>query len=343
MKTARIEWLDVAKGIGILLVVLAHCMDIEGIPFQLIYVFHMPMFFIFSGYLFKDKQGFNKAFSEKLRSLIVPYCMFFLLGLIVTMVIPVWRNSLTIAGLKNDLWLADPNSVHNSSIWFLVCMFFVQIIYWGINRMPASIQLIICFFLYTLGIIYSQARFPLFGYTRLPLNLDVVPIAIIFFAIGFRMRKYHLIETLMNNFEKNIIITIGGVIGLGVCYKINGYVNLHGLSFGNPIIYILSGAFGTAMVLGLSKMLEYFDCCMCKNIKNILIFYGQNTLMILGIQSLLIRLFILFCNFNGANLELYHMPIRYTIICSIIVIAICTIACIFWKQLKRKRDFYGKN
>ena len=51
----RLEWLDIAKGIGILLVVIGHCFpdasSLEGISVpvyrvlsQIIYSFHMPLF-----------------------------------------------------------------------------------------------------------------------------------------------------------------------------------------------------------------------------------------------------------------------------------------------------------
>lgn len=48
----RIVWVDVCKGIGIILVVLGH----TGSPFvRLIYSFHMLLFFIISGFLVSDK------------------------------------------------------------------------------------------------------------------------------------------------------------------------------------------------------------------------------------------------------------------------------------------------
>lgn len=51
----RQNWIDWSKSIGIYLVVLGHCSffnkDIEGF----IYTFHMPLFFMISGYLYKDE------------------------------------------------------------------------------------------------------------------------------------------------------------------------------------------------------------------------------------------------------------------------------------------------
>ena len=50
---SRAEWIDACRGAGILIVVLGHCNP----PFnKLIYSFHMPLFFILSGYLYKNKK-----------------------------------------------------------------------------------------------------------------------------------------------------------------------------------------------------------------------------------------------------------------------------------------------
>ncbi|QFJ56312.1 acyltransferase family protein (plasmid) [Pseudobutyrivibrio xylanivorans] len=56
----RLEWIDVARGIGILLVVLGHCFTtvvrkdnmIAGYMYNAIYYFHMPFMFFISGIAF---------------------------------------------------------------------------------------------------------------------------------------------------------------------------------------------------------------------------------------------------------------------------------------------------
>lgn len=48
----RIEYIDQTKGIGILLVLIGHCsLPLVG---KFIYMFHMPLFYILSGVLWKD-------------------------------------------------------------------------------------------------------------------------------------------------------------------------------------------------------------------------------------------------------------------------------------------------
>ena len=56
MKRNRILWLDMAKGIGILLIMIGHLgisVIPEAKPVQIwLYSFHIPTFFFLSGYLF---------------------------------------------------------------------------------------------------------------------------------------------------------------------------------------------------------------------------------------------------------------------------------------------------
>lgn len=63
----RIEYVDVAKGIAILCVVAGHTFaayDPGSLQNKFIYSFHMPLFFILSGFFYKP-QEFKKSFLEK--------------------------------------------------------------------------------------------------------------------------------------------------------------------------------------------------------------------------------------------------------------------------------------
>ena len=56
----RKNWIDWAKAIGILLVVMGHSEYSNPLVVQMIFMIHMPLFFVVSGYLFKP----NKSFRE---------------------------------------------------------------------------------------------------------------------------------------------------------------------------------------------------------------------------------------------------------------------------------------
>ena len=56
--TKRIDFIDVAKGIAIFLVVYGHTYDGRNLHL-FIYSFHMPLFFFISGLLFKENKYAN--------------------------------------------------------------------------------------------------------------------------------------------------------------------------------------------------------------------------------------------------------------------------------------------
>lgn len=52
----RYSFIDVARGINIILVVLGHCMYSADIPLnKMIMSFHMPLFFFLVGFLLSDR------------------------------------------------------------------------------------------------------------------------------------------------------------------------------------------------------------------------------------------------------------------------------------------------
>lgn len=343
MKSKRIDALDLAKGLGIILVVIGHCIPINSVPCQIIFTFHMPLFFLTSGYFFRTEEKFPDLIQKKSRSLLLPFARYFLLGLAVTLIVPAWRTGLSLAGIKKDLILADPNAVHNSSIWFLVALFFVFILVWIILKAPMWLNLPIIAALYVFGIWYASNRFKVFGYARLPLNLDVVPVAILFFATGYYMKKGKILLLLTRNFiyEALGLIIFSAITWLA--YVNNGYVNLHGLTFGNPFWYIVGGLAGSLAMLSL--------CCLISRLKGfaavlkkLLLWYGRRSLRILGVQSLLIRLYVLLANtYRGSGLKLYAFPWKHAIFSSIIVTFIlCPAICIaldaFDKIIKQKKE-----
>jgi len=70
-------WIDVMKGMGIISVVAGHIF--QGKIIEIIYLFHMPLFFFIGGYLFKPNQDIKKNFHAKASHLLVPYCVFLII------------------------------------------------------------------------------------------------------------------------------------------------------------------------------------------------------------------------------------------------------------------------
>ena len=76
----REEWIDIAKGIGIILVVFCH-IKVSFLT-TYIYWFHMPLFFLISGYLHRQPDSLTEIFSvsvQKTYRLLIPYLSYYIL------------------------------------------------------------------------------------------------------------------------------------------------------------------------------------------------------------------------------------------------------------------------
>ena len=71
----RIAYIDIAKGLGICVIVLAHN-DLAGYHptlHKFIYAFHIPLFFFLSGMFFRPERTFRETFTRRFNTLMKPY------------------------------------------------------------------------------------------------------------------------------------------------------------------------------------------------------------------------------------------------------------------------------
>ena len=121
-KKARSLTIDIIKGINILLVVVGHLIPYDGYVFRLIYSFHMPLFFMLSGYCSsmqfqKRNQNFFRYLWKKIKSIFIQ--MIFL-GICVRWLI----------GYPMDVfWTQDmPLYILRPDDWFLRTLFYGDIL-----------------------------------------------------------------------------------------------------------------------------------------------------------------------------------------------------------------------
>lgn len=199
----RIQWIDALKGIGIILVVLAH----HSLPVALdtyIFSFHMPLFFFISGFLFdfgKYASSTPDFVKGRFRSLIVPYFCFALLTCLFYFLldagfqpgvtnIDFFKNS-SLYGLYSILYALGPMVSYNPPLWFLSCLFVTELLFYGFAKKYYSEPKKLIFWLSIAGIIgYFYSLYVPF---RLFWNADVALTAVVFYGVGNLFRK--LIET----------------------------------------------------------------------------------------------------------------------------------------------------
>ena len=317
----RLDWVDITKGLGMILVIVGHCVYFGKTMHNWIFSFHMPMFFILSG-LFVKSRPIKHELKRKARSLLVPYFLFSMLGLGITLLIPVWRNKYGLKGLIYDIYMSSPDYINISSIWYLVCLFISMILLQYVIKLKERTQWIIIILMALIGFVFGSIHETIFFLPgkRLPFNLDVVPVSMLFLFLGYRYKDniFAFVDVINKHMVKLLFfLSVTGIVSV-ILSVINGRVNLHGLTYNNVFVYFLAALFGSTFVVCVSSLVERLHS---KNIlKNGLIWCGRNSIKILGVQSIAIRLYILFVNeVFGTQYELYHLPIEHVYVSSFVV------------------------
>ena len=277
----RIGWIDFAKVVGIFLVVYGH----TPIPEPLVdfnYCFHMPLFFFISGFLFRrDKfSSFWPFFRHRFNQLIIPYFLFNIITYLFWLL--AGRHFGSDSGTQVSVWTpllgmiygsnAGDFLIHCGSLWFLPCLFVVEILYFLFQRVFPSFILIAVFLV--LSYFNSLVKHPL-----LPWSIDAALAGVVFFASG----------QLFSDFYRRIgissfwLLLICGLLGLllFVLSSLFGRMDMGSNTYSNFPAFILMAYLGICTVFLLSEALERLAG---KN--KIVIFFSTGTLVILAFHEI---------------------------------------------------------
>lgn len=127
--TKRLNWIDVAKGILIILVIMGHT-HINYYSDFIINAFHMAAFFILSGMTFKADYKITVFFKKQIKGLLLPYIIFCIIILVYfSLRAYIFHDAFSImSGLKSivlPISGRDTTSVYG--LWFFPCLFFAKL------------------------------------------------------------------------------------------------------------------------------------------------------------------------------------------------------------------------
>lgn len=142
---------DIAKGIGIILVVWAHTR-----MSSLLFSFHMPLFFILSGFFLKDENTRDFLY-KKFRTLVVPLLVFYVFSLVTKIGLRYLTKS-----REELLEKIYDGSMFNLTtvdvtLWFIVCLLIMLTLYHYINKYITSIyfKILVVSLLCIIGLFYG--------------------------------------------------------------------------------------------------------------------------------------------------------------------------------------------
>ena len=189
VKKARIGYIDIAKGIGMLTVIYGHILYATNI-YTYIYSFHMPLFFFLAGMCYRKAKyaSFPQIVKARAKTLLLPYFIFSVSTWAVWALYNlVFQNEVeSYFSPLLQTFIAQGSGgylVHNVPLWFIPCLFIVELLYYFIAKLPKRYILLICVVLATVGHFMSKGVLGL-SFSALPLSFDVAMTGIAFYAAG---------------------------------------------------------------------------------------------------------------------------------------------------------------
>ena len=325
---------DIAKGIGIILMVIGHSSVPDNIRHS-IYIFHMPLFFVIAGCLFNYERWKGKlwAFSKKkAERLIIPYLL-----MSIFIFFPIWF----VASLKFPQFathdIAEPINVFvdifyatfvgngmafNSPLWFLPCLFVTEIIFWVVLSVANNNVKrwgIVC--------ILSLVGF----YIRrleLPWSFDVALVVLVFMMMGYQLRLTCV----------GIRYLPGLLLVLFLVNEANS-VDIAHRAYGNMMYFYVGGAAGTLVILQISKII----CDSVQCISKLIAYLGEQSMAILMWHGWCLKMisafiaYIIHLSFSNTKAMLWPFVCFCAILLSLIILWVKNI---FQKKLNDKSMIY---
>ena len=287
----RIAWIDIAKGIAFIFIVVGHtgltfsstAMD-GGMPPHVqsfAFTFHLPTFFILSGYFLRDDTRFSWNLIKKpFKSLIVPYiltCLLIILGCTIvgqlqsgsglTELLRWSEASLWGAGAKRDVALWQVERI--GGIWFLLSLFWGQLII-AITRPlcpPKRFALLCC--LMAAGV-YTNRFF------WLPLSIQSGIGCAIYLYIGMLARQFGWLERAALRPQTWVVVI--GIWLITIAY--GGHASLAMGDYPLGILDVVGGIAGCICICALSRYIDTY----IKPLGNYLQLIGRNTLPLFALH-----------------------------------------------------------
>lgn len=295
----RIDYIDLAKGFCILLVVLSHTFG----PFNKTYAnimlgcFRMPLYFFLSGLFFKKYGGFFNFTLRKTNKLVVPFVFFTVTTYLLYAVgwtvlghfdkIKMFFHEIVINIQSEFVYLNPP-------LWFLITLFETSLLFYLVFFIRSKLTIkengkkvimaVMCFSIGILG--YALGSY----HINLPLWLDSSMTVLPFYYLGYFFREETdiLITKRLDKYIPALLVFCGLIVYF-LAEKIEIVTNTYS---GNIFSFYVSAISGTLFVMLLSKLITKIP---------VISYLGRYSIIVLGTHWVLLYISGYFLSFisNG--------------------------------------------
>lgn len=288
MAKQRLDWLDIAKGIAILLVIVGHTVNNPSPIRTIIFSFHMPLFFILAGYTFRIKP-WGELLKTSFTRLLAPYALIVFAWWVPTFLTsgaPITPKAVA-QGLGSLIFASGTrvDALGLSEVgmsWFLVALFLSRVMLNALmiafERFNVGVawQALACIALAFCGVSCSK----LLG-IYLPLDADLCCYTVLLMWCGHMMRVYSLEPNRARWFV---------VLGIGLvwvaCIQISN-LELAARHLDNPLAATVGALAGTYFVCWASTLIEKLKAVgPLRWLEQFLVFCGKNSMAIFCVHAI---------------------------------------------------------
>lgn len=288
----RYKYLDAARGIGMMLVVIGHSV---GLSKYLIYYF-IQLFFILSGYLYKPGRSYGENIAKKAKRLLVPYFVYstVLLAFYVLMGRTLEETKFSAIGILYSRFCLydvtttpdDANifffNIANGGTWYLTAFFVTGLVFHlVIDKCLENRKFLIGTVVVLTVITMALAELPIL----LPWSIDIAFVGTVFMIVGALLKKAEFFEK-----KWNIWLILGTFACYMILVAINPELNTSAREYGiygrwSVPLYIIIGITGSILCIWVAKLVQ--DTF----VGTFLVYIGQNTIILLSFHILGLAVF----------------------------------------------------
>ena len=335
----RLDVLDVAKGLGILLVIYAH-VNYNSKALTLIYSFHMPLFFFISGMVFDRKKygSFTEFLKRKWTTTVIPYLLFAIAPILgVFLLEHTVDSSVDFTKQQYVCYLLQAffseGSLRNFNVpmWFVPSLLAVEMIYFFISQLKMLPRILVSIAVTALGY-FIASGWSGFNNSYLPWTFDSALFAMGFYAAGNITAPYIRkgMEALKGSRWKILIC----FVLLALCVKVwlplaqeNGKISLGQKLYNNGFLLYATGILGTVGILLISMILEK---------SRVLKYLGQNTFPLMGVHYM-IRNYVVWLAYELLNIPMYSASsYKETAVPFLIILGLSILAAMLYNVLRKQ-------
>lgn len=291
----RIEYIDIAKGIGIILMVVGHSLSEDSKLRAFIYLFHMPLFFFISGVVFNELyfQNTKLLIKNKIKGLWYPFVKYsiifiFLHNLFVNLHIyenqgvTATYNMLNIIKSIIRALLFMQTDWLLGALWFLWILFLSEFVFGFLGNFISKItkenfnEILggICFLFFLIGMFLSVKEI------KLPNRVSTFFVSIFFIYLGYMYSKMK--EKIQYRLDICLIL-----LSILVIASINIKVEMSKNYYSNHLLFLPLSLMGIYIIFYISTKFKKK-----KILKNMFSYLGKNTLIILALHILCFKIII---------------------------------------------------